>query len=291
MSSGRIKSFFIACFQLGKPHISLAVSLSALTGFLLFSGAFTGGWPALTGGILLLSFSSAAINQIQERKLDAIMPRTSHRPLPSGRVSVLQAMTISIITGLSGSYLLWAAGGLAALGLGLMNLILYNGIYTLLKSKTMFAVVPGSLVGAIPPLIGWISAGGMITHKHILLVAMFFFIGQIPHTWLILLRYDKEYQKVGYPSLKKIFTGRQIASLTFTWTAATTMAAIVLSFSGVFQLTTTAILNMLTALVLLLSSARYLRKTEAESIRDAFMILNITYLIVMILLIADSLLR
>jgi heme o synthase len=218
-----------AIIQLGKPHITLAVSLSALTGFILHSGSFSQGWIPLVAGIFFLSFSSATINQIQERKLDAMMPRTKHRPLPSGRLSLLTASLIAIVCGLLGAHLLFIAGGMPALLLGITNLLLYNLIYTNLKRVSIFAVIPGSLVGAIAPIIGWISAGGNISHAYIILVATFFFIGQIPHTWLILLRYDDEYKKAGFPSLTQIFEQRQINALTFVWVAATALSAILLS--------------------------------------------------------------
>jgi heme o synthase len=278
-----------AIIQLGKPHITLAVSLSALTGFILYSGGFSTGWLPLVAGIFLLSFSSAAINQIQERKSDAMMQRTKSRPLPSDRLTLLTASLIAIVCGLLGAYLLFIAGGMPALLLGVTNLLLYNLIYTNLKRVSIFAVIPGSLVGAIPPIIGWISAGGDITHAYIILVATFFFIGQIPHTWLILLRYDDEYKKAGFPSLTRIFAPRQISALTFVWVVATALSAILLSAAGVFNHTIPAIINMFLALLLLVRFGSWLRKLHTGSTRPAFIALNLMYLLVMLLLIGDSL--
>jgi heme o synthase len=275
--------------QLGKPHITLAVSLSALTGFLLYSGSFSSGWLPLVAGIFLLSFSSAAINQIQERKLDALMHRTKGRPLPSGRLNLLPACVIALVSGMAGACLLFIAGGVPVLMLGLSNLVLYNLIYTYLKRVSIFAVVPGSLVGAIPPLIGWITAGGDISHAYIILVATFFFIGQIPHTWLILLRYDDEYKKAGFPSLTRIFGARQIGALTFVWVAATALSAILLSAAGVFNHAVPAIINMFLALLLLIRFGSWLHNLHSRSTRPAFVALNLMYLLVMLLLIGDSL--
>ncbi len=278
-----------AIIELGKPHITLAVSLSALTGFILHAGSFNQGWMPLVAGIFFLSFSSAAINQIQEHKLDAMMSRTKSRPLPSDRLTLLTASLIAIVCGLLGAYLLFIAGRIPALLLGVTNLLLYNLIYTNLKRVSIFAVIPGSLVGAIPPIIGWISAGGDITHAYIILVATFFFIGQIPHTWLILLRYDDEYQKAGFPSLTRIFAPRQISALTFVWVVATALSAILLSAAGVFHYTLPAIMNMFTALFLVIRFGLWLRNTQTRSIGAAFLTLNLVYLLVMLLLIGDSL--
>lgn len=280
-----------AIIQLGKPHITLAVSFSALTGFILHSGSFSQDWISLVAGIFFLSFSSAAINQIQERKLDAMMQRTKNRPLPSGRLTLLTASSIAIVCGLLGAHLLFIAGGVLALLLGVTNLLLYNLIYTNLKRVSIFAVIPGSLVGAIPPIIGWITAGGEISHAYIILVATFFFIGQIPHTWLILLRYDDEYKKAGFPSLTGIFAPRQINALTFVWIVATALSATLLSASGVFYHSLPAVINMFVALLLVMRFGFWLRNTEARSIRAAFFALNLVYLLVMLLLISDSLLR
>ncbi len=280
-----------AIIQLGKPHITIAVSLSALTGFILHTGSFSEGWLSLVAGIFFLSFSSATINQIQERKLDAMMPRTKSRPLPSGIIKMPLACFVAVMCGLTGAYLLLVSGGLPAMLLGLLNLVLYNLVYTNMKRISIFAVVPGSLVGAIPPVIGWIAAGGDISHAYIILVATFFFIGQIPHTWLILLRYDDEYQKAGFPSLNRIFASQQINALTFVWAVATALSATILSAAGVFYHTIPAVINILLAVWLVIKFGNWLRRKQANSIRTAFFTLNIVYLLVMLLLITDSLLR
>lgn len=291
MNNASFLQMLKAIIQLGKPHITLAVSLSALTGFILHTGSFSPGWLSLISGIFFLSFSSAAINQIQERRLDAMMPRTKSRPLPSGIITMPAACFIAVICGLTGASLLFVSGGLTAMLLGMLNLVLYNLVYTNLKRISIFAVVPGSLVGAVPPVIGWIAAGGDIGHAYIILVATFFFIGQIPHTWLILLRYDAEYQKAGFPSLNRIFSSHQINKLTFLWAVATSLSATVLSAAGVFYHNIPAVLNLLLAVWLVIIFGYWLRRRYTSSIRTAFITLNLFYLLVMLLLIGDSLLR
>jgi len=90
------------------------------------------------------------------------MDRTKSRPIPSGRISSSEVLKISVILISVGSILLLVSSDIIALLLGLLNLIWYNLIYTYLKRKTAFAIVPGSLVGAIPPAIGWVTAGGSL---------------------------------------------------------------------------------------------------------------------------------
>ena len=92
-----------------------------------------------------------------------------------------------------------------ALVLSWLTLFFYNPVYTPLKRVTAFAVIPGSMVGALPPMIGWAGAGGSLTSEIIILVAIFFFIGQIPHFWLFLLMFGDQYKLADLPSLNQIF--------------------------------------------------------------------------------------
>lgn len=290
MSDPRFSERLPAFLSLGKPHITLPVSLSALTGFILFTSAFSRGYLSLFMGIFLLSSASAAINQLQEIRFDALMHRTRGRPLPAGSIRPVEAWSYVVVTGLAGLFLLWHAGGLAASGLGLLNLVLYNLVYTPWKRFSLFAVVPGALVGAIPPLIGWISAGGHPLHFHIMLLFLFFFIGQIPHTWLILLRYDREYKQAGFPSLSEKFSPGQNSMMTFVWVTATAMAAIIMALSGLYRYHITAAASILTALMLVIVFGRWLFVNHAGKGRAAFLALNISYLLVMLFLLADRLL-
>ena len=66
-------------------------------------------------------------------------------------------------------------------------------------------MVPGAVTGALPPLIGWVAAGGGIWDKPIIFLEFLFFTGQIPHFWLLILKYGEEYRKAGIPSLTDIF--------------------------------------------------------------------------------------
>ena len=90
------------------------------------------------------------------------MKRTANRPLPAGRMSLASALFLSGLLILLGLYFLTSSeanAGLLAL-LGAFAVIWYNGIYTYLKRLTAFAVIPGALLGALPPVIGWTAAGG-----------------------------------------------------------------------------------------------------------------------------------
>ena len=158
------------------------------------------------------------------------MERTKVRPIPSGRITGSNALIISLLLILAGSIIL-AFHSNTVLLLGLFTLIWYNGVYTPLKQFTAFAIIPGSLVGALPPIIGWVASGGFIFDEKILALSSFMFIWQIPHFWLLLLMYDHEYREAGFPTLSKIFSYKQISQISFVW-----IVILVIS-SGLFYLT------------------------------------------------------
>jgi protoheme IX farnesyltransferase len=161
------------------------------------------------------------------------MDRTKNRPIPSGRISSSNALYISLFFVLSGSLILFVGSNLLALGLGLLNLLWYNFIYTLLKRRSAFAIVPGSLVGAIPPVIGWVAAGGTLLDPQIIVIAFFFFIWQIPHFWLLLLVLDKDYRQAGFPTLTQVFSREQLSRITFVWIVATAVTGLMIPLFGI----------------------------------------------------------
>jgi protoheme IX farnesyltransferase len=133
------------------------------------------------------------MNQYTEREQDAIMSRTMERPIAAKKISLRFAFRVFSLLLLSGSCLL-LLNGFIPFALGCLGVILYNLLYTSLKKITVLAIIPGALVGAIPPHIGYTSAGGTVLNNKILYFSVFMFLWQIPHFWLLLLRYGKEYQ-------------------------------------------------------------------------------------------------
>lgn len=282
--------FLKIILELGKVRISFPVALSALTGYALQTGQIGLRGFLLAAGVFLVSCSSGAINHLQERHTDALMPRTKNRPLPSGKISLNSALGVAATYFLSGSLiLLWFFPALAWLA-ALVTLLSYNAFYTPLKKITAFAVVPGSLVGALPPYIGWLAAGGSISDPVIFWVAVFFFIGQIPHFWLLLLMFGHEYKLAGYPSLNDIFSENQIKRLTFTWILATIASAMVIALH-VLKGETVMFLLILYVFYLLFSLSVQLLVRKDLQVRPAFFKLNFLYLFMMIALITDSILH
>ena len=241
-------------------------------------------------GILLLACGSAALNHYQERKTDLLMDRTKYRPIPSGRISASSTLKLSVILILLGSILLFVGSGILALSLGLLNLFWYNAVYTPLKKTSPFAIIPGSLVGAIPPIVGWVAGGGNIMDPQIILIASFFFIWQIPHFWLLLMVLDKDYQQAGFPTLTQVFNQQQLGRITFVWIMATAITGLLLPL---FQISQNQFINyslFIAAIWLAYKSINLLGQTkETFSVKFAFRSINYFALFVVVVVSIDKL--
>lgn len=214
--------------ELTKFRISLAVTLSAAAGFILAKHRVSAEILMPMVGILLLACGSCGLNQYQEREIDALMERTKGRPLPSRRLKPAAALWIASILIFSGSLILFRETGTATLSLGLFAVLWYNGVYTYLKRMTAFAAIPGALIGAVPPVIGWASGGGRLLDPQISILAFFFFIWQVAHFWLLLLDSAKDYEKAGLPSLTRIFSTGQLRRIVFVWILSTGVSSLLI---------------------------------------------------------------
>jgi protoheme IX farnesyltransferase len=276
--------------ELGKVRISLPIALSAYTGYALKTGMYDGQAMMLMFGVFLMSCSSGAINHLQEYRTDALMPRTKNRPIPSGKITPKGAFWVALAFFAYGAFILISSFPIIVFLTSFLTLLSYNAIYTPLKKVTAFAVVPGSLVGALPPYIGWFAGGGDWSDGTIFWVALFFFIGQIPHFWLLLLMFGKEYELAGFPSLHKVFNDNQIKRLSFTWILATIATAIVVSMVVLKGSVLQFFLIFYIFYVMFSLSISILMKNDIQA-RSAFFKLNFLYLLMMIVLIADNLFR
>ncbi len=271
-------SSYIALFR---PGIALFAACSAVTGFLLAAHHPTSAALLPFLGVFLLACGASGLNQVQERRTDALMERTKNRPLPAGRISPLHAAAVSLIAIAAGSLLLVRMGNLAPM-LGLGALLWYNGLYTPLKTRTAFAAVPGALVGAAPPAIGWTAAGGNVTSPGLFALAAFFFLWQVPHFWLLVLEHGHEYEKAGLPTLKRSFTERQIARLVLFWTSAAAASVLAFPLFGLAQRSAFPFLLLPGMLLLPAIGMTVFRSGRAPAYRAAFRAIN-AYLLLILL--------
>ena len=189
--------------QLVKLSLSIMVVFSSVISYLLAPKVVEYEWMMIgllfVGG-LLVTGSANAINQVVEKDTDALMKRTTKRPVASGRMSVEEGWAFAIITGLLGVLTLgyffnWLSAGLAA-----FSLFLYAFIYTPLKKVSSIAVLVGAVPGALPCLIGWAAGDDRLSLGGWVLFAIQFF-WQFPHFWAIAWIAHSDYSNAGFKLL------------------------------------------------------------------------------------------
>ena len=275
--------------QLTRFGLSMAIGFSAVAGQLLASHGLNLITFYTFLGVVLLSGAASALNQFQERDLDAKMGRTRNRPLPAGYINPASAILLSIVLGLSGASLLFFGTTWMATCLGIFNLVWYNLVYTPLKQKSPFALLIGAVTGAIPPMIGWCAAGGSITDSTILAVACFMFLWQIPHFWLILLKYGKEYEAAGFGPLSAITFGSNIKSILFIWVVGTSISTLLFPyFHIVSSLFLVVILLGVNAFLIYFFYRFLFSPKQTIHLRSAFGTIYLYQLLVLVVLIISS---
>jgi len=262
---------------------------SAATGFIIASPLTVRTAPAASG-VFLLACGCSALNQYQERNTDALMLRTRNRPLPAGRIRPANALYFSVLLLLAGFTALAFTKSPAVLLSGSCAVILYNGVYTYLKKITAFASVPCSVIGTIPPAIGWLAGGGGLPDSRIMALCFLFFMWQITHFWLLFLSHGHDYETAGFPSLTTVFSVRQLDRIVFIWFLSTAAASLLFPVYGLIK-SVPVILVLVTAVMFLIwNGARLLVVTcDRAGYRSAFCRMNSFIMLIMLLLSLDSL--
>ncbi|MCF8294436.1 MAG: protoheme IX farnesyltransferase [Bacteroidales bacterium] len=283
-----IKKHLELFLALGKVRITFAVTLSTLTGYLLYARSFTADLIYPLVGVFFLSAASAALNQWQERKYDAMMQRTATRPIPTGTVSKAYVFSYIFILWLAGSLILYVQSGLTPMLLGWLTFFWYNAIYTPMKRRSVFAVIAGALIGALPPMIGYTAAGGAWYQTEILIVAFFFFIWQVPHFILLVLRLGEQYEAAGYPTLTQYFNETQLKGIVFSWITGTVFTAFLLP---VFHIINNPFITgalLLFSIALMVMSRSLISTVLQFRFRSLFLNINLYLLVIMILIVLET---
>jgi len=281
---------FKTILTLLKYKVSLAVTFTAITGYMVYTGSFDIQILTLAVGVFILAGGSSALNEVQESRYDALMERTKHRPIPSGELSSQQALMISVIFILAGLVLLFNSFGIIPALLGAFNIVWYNLFYTNLKRITPFAVVPGSLVGAIPAFIGWTAAGGYLFDSVIVFIGFFLFIWQIPHFWLLMMKYGHEYEHAGFPTINRTISTESLKKIIFAWVLATSAFSIAIPlFFRNISLSFFLFIFVLNVLFVTIFTRLSFNKAADLTLKKSFISINIYMLLFMILLILFNL--
>jgi heme o synthase len=189
--------------ELTKPRVVALITFTAMVGTMLASS----GVPSLatlawaSAGIALAAASAATLNHALERQIDAQMPRTRARPLPSGRVSTRGAIAFAAVLAASATGVLVALVNVVTAVLTFVSLIAYAGFYTLwLKHATPQNIVIGGVAGAMPPVLGWTAITGRVD-ANALLLFLIIFVWTPPHFWALAIARRAEYERTGIPML------------------------------------------------------------------------------------------
>ncbi|MCB0485502.1 MAG: heme o synthase [Flavobacteriaceae bacterium] len=233
--------------QLTKFGLSLSVVFSAVAGYLLATDIIdiTTLISLAIGGYFMVGASNA-FNQVIEKDTDKLMKRTQNRPLPSGRMSVTNAMILAILLTVFGVAILYSINPKTAM-FGAISIVLYTSVYTPLKPVTPLVVFVGAFPGAIPFMLGWVAATGKFgIEPGVLFMIQFFW--QFPHFWAIGWLLDDEYKKAGFNMLptgeKNKKASTQILLYTF-W-------MIVVSLIPALKVTGTLYLSVVSAMLVLM---------------------------------------
>lgn len=272
---------------LTKPRLNTLVIATAAAGYYLAGGA--GGFHLVSAvaGTALVAAGASALNQVYERRTDALMHRTRRRPLPDGRLQQSDALVFGCGLSVAGLALLAFGSNIASAAVAAATLITYLGVYTPLKLRTSLSTLVGAVPGALPPLIGWVAASGRASTGGWILFAIVF-LWQMPHFLAIAWMYRDDYRRAGFPLLPIVepdgrSTGRQ-ALLYAAALLPMSLAPVLVGLAGRVYLVGAA--GCGAALVMI--AARFAADRTTARARTLFLA-SITYLpILWVLMIADK---
>lgn len=210
--AARIQARVSDYMEIVKPRISLMVLLTVSCGYILGMESPTISFTLIHAclGIAVVAVGSSAVNQWIERKTDARMRRTMNRPLPAGRLAPTEVLIVGIAAAVIGcTYLALLVNKETALLTGL-TFVLYAGVYTPLKRVTSLCTVVGAIPGALPPVLGWMAAGGRLDENAFALFATLF-LWQFPHFFAIAWIYRDDYCQAG---LRMLPAGKSLPHIT-----------------------------------------------------------------------------
>lgn len=200
-AAGGVRQIVSDYVALTKPKVQSLLLLTTVCSMEI-AGDPSIGLIALTvvGGYLSAG-GAGAVNHWYDRDIDAQMPRTANRPVPSGRVAPRAALIYGIALAALSYALLATTVNVLAASLALCGFLGYVFVYTMwLKRRTPQNIVIGGAAGAFPPLVGWAAVTGGLGGMPLYLFAIVFFWTP-PHFWALSLLMKEEYKRVGVPML------------------------------------------------------------------------------------------
>jgi heme o synthase len=271
--------------ELAKVPLCLLIGCSTIFGYILANAAVGGRTFFLGAGIFVIATGAATLNSLQERGLDSQLDRTKNRPLPRGLLTLGQAWCQALVLLCIGfSILIASSENFLPVLIALFSFFLYNAVYTPLKKKTILAIIPGAICGALPPYIGWIGGGGEVDGYTGMLLIVLFILWQVPHYWLVLLTFKEDYEKSDIPNFLRQYKEESLKRFFVSWIGA--LASIMLMFLLLpFHLWHLSQILILLNIGLLLSVFFYGLVIQREcNYRILFIFLNLALLFHMVVL-------
>lgn len=188
-------------FSLTKPRLNFLVVVTAAVGYYLGAGIFDPvKWAEAIVGTALVAGGAAGLNQVYERETDGLMRRTRMRPLAAHRLAAAESTIFSLVLASGGLVLLATRANFLAATLAFLTLVSYNAVYTPMKRRSRLATLVGAIPGALPPMIGFAAARGVLAPGAWALFAIVF-VWQIPHFMAIAWLYRDDFRRAGFPLL------------------------------------------------------------------------------------------
>jgi heme o synthase len=273
---------------LSKVMISVSVTYTAFAGYIIAGAKSDIKLLALLPGVFVLSSGASAFNHVLERKTDALMGRTSSRPIPAGRLSVRFALTYAVLATLTACLVLLLNFHWMVAMLGICNLLWYNLVYTPLKRTTVWAVFVGTITGVVPFYMGYLAAVLRFPSHEAHFIAFFLLIWQIPHFMLLLGIYGKEYENAGLASFSGKTNPKTLFRTALLWLMACCVSVFSFSVFGFFnQLWTIYLLTILSGLVFLFCLIAFF--VNIQKFKIFFVVSNIMQLCIVTGLVLDTL--
>jgi heme o synthase len=264
--------------MLTKPRLNLLVLVTTLAGLYLASpsGVEAALLVNTLVGTAFVAGGAAALNQVWERKTDALMRRTRTRPLPGGRLGTAEGTWFGLLLSALGLVQLAVAVNGTAAAVAAATLVSYVLVYTPLKLRTSVATLVGAIPGALPPVIGWTAATGRITLPALVLFGIVF-CWQMPHFFAIAWLYRDDYARAGVPLLPVLEPdGRRTGQQALIYSAAlwpVSMLPAVVGLAGIPY----AIVATVLGLLFVWLSLRFAQQRSMATARALFLF-SITYL-------------